>query len=132
MTLYRKTSIYIYNLVVPTFILVALGITAIIYPSSENEKPVLLIHVLLAYTVYQLVLADHNPLTFQFPYIGLFLMYSMILTMFHQLAACVILRIHNFKEYYGEHPPKIIIVSIIRPISIILKKNTKIFSLDLS
>lgn len=70
MTLSRVGSYFLYNLIVPLYVIVALGIAAIFMPASESEKPGLLLEVLIAFTLYQLLLANNSPQTSSVPLIG--------------------------------------------------------------
>lgn len=96
------------------FIIVSLGIIAVLYPSNENEKPLILLHVLLSFTFFQLLLADAHPTSNNPPLIGLYIVSSMILAAFHLLGACSILRLHRRTEV--SHPPRCTRVYIVRPV----------------
>lgn len=59
----RKSSYFVYNLIVPLLVIVSLGVSAIAVPSDTHQKPELLLAILLAFTLYQLLLADNTPKT---------------------------------------------------------------------
>ena len=69
-TLSRVGSYFVYNLIVPLYVIVALGISTIFMPAAESEKPGLHIQALVAFTLYQLLLANNTPQTASVPLIG--------------------------------------------------------------
>ena len=115
-TLARNSAIYVYNLLVPLFVIVMIAIVAVVYPASQPEKPVMLIHVLLAFTIYQLLLNDKNPQSKELPYIGIYIMLSMALTGMNQFSSSLVLRLHHMST--NSQPPAIICILLIRPISL--------------
>lgn len=53
----------------------------------------------MAFTLYQLLLAENTPRTNYVPLMGLFIVCSFVLAALHLLASLIILRIHHFAEY---------------------------------
>ena len=105
--------------------IVALGIIAVLYPSNENEKPLILLHVLLSFTFFQLLLADAHPTSNRPPLIALYIVASMGLAAFHLLAACFILQMHRIGDH--SRPPHWIRAYIIRPVNKALDGCGKLF-----
>ena len=105
-----QQTIYSYS----SFVIVALGIIAVIFPSQVSEKPLILLHVLLSFTFFQLLLADAHPASNTPPLLGLYIMASMTLAAFHLLTACLILRLHHLPK--DSYPPNVIRVIFLRPL----------------
>lgn len=120
---------YDYSLSVQLFVIIALGFISVVYPSNESEKPLVLLHLLLSYTLFQLLIADTHPTSNTPPLLGLYIMASMAVAAFHLLTACIILRIHN--SSHDTRPPHIIRVVLIRPVLKLLA-GIKQFSRKLS
>ena len=57
----RKPSYYITNIIVPSLIITVLVVLGFILPVSSGEKVSLEITVMLAMSVFQLLVADHLP-----------------------------------------------------------------------
>lgn len=120
MTLVRRPSYFIYNLIVPLLVIVCLGVATTLIPSEAPEKPEVLLTVLLAFTFYQMLLADNTPKTESVPLIGYYIMWSLVLAAYHLLSASLVLRLHHFNQENSQ-PPKFLRLFIIRPINLICK-----------
>ena len=96
------------------FVIIALGVIASVFPANENEKPLILLHVLLAFTLFQLLIADVHPTSNTPPLLGLYIMISMAIAACHVFFACVVLRVHHFSQ--ESKPPNFICVLFIRPV----------------
>lgn len=112
LTLARNSAIYVYNLLVPLFVIAIIAVLAVLYPSSKPEKPIMLVHVLVAFTIYQLLLSDKNPQSKEMPYIGVYIMLSMALMGINQFSSSFILRLHLMNK--TSKPPNIIRLLLIR------------------
>lgn len=116
LSLVRTSSSDVYILIAPLFVIICLGMFAVVYPSNEPEKPLLLLHILLAFTVFMLLIGDNHPTSSSAPYIGLYITSSMILAALHLLAACVVLRVHQLDIPGHSRPPYVLRVLLIRPV----------------
>jgi len=67
----RRTLYYLFNIICPCLWLSVLGVVAFWLPAECGEKVTLGITVLLAFSVFQLLVADSTPATSEFvPLIG--------------------------------------------------------------
>ena len=79
MTLRRRTLFYTINLILPCVAISALTVLVFYLPSDSGEKITLSISILLALTVFFLLLSDINPPTsIVIPLIGKYLLFTMI------------------------------------------------------
>lgn len=79
-TLRRRTLFYSLNLIMPCLSISCLTVLVFYLPSDSGEKITLSISILLALTVFFLLLSDINPPTsFVIPLIGKYLLFTMIL-----------------------------------------------------
>ena len=78
-TLRRRTLFYTINLIMPCIAISALTVLVFYLPSDSGEKITLSISILLALTVFFLLLSDINPPTsIVIPLIGKYLLFTMI------------------------------------------------------
>ena len=78
-TLRRRTLFYTINLILPCVAISALTVLVFYLPSDSGEKITLSISILLALTVFFLLLSDINPPTsLAIPLIGKYLLFTMI------------------------------------------------------
>ncbi|KAJ8304522.1 hypothetical protein KUTeg_018105 [Tegillarca granosa] len=78
-TLRRRTLFYSLNLIMPCLSISLLTVLVFYLPSDSGEKITLSISILLALTVFFLLLSDINPPTsFVIPLIGKYLLFTMI------------------------------------------------------
>lgn len=78
-TLRRRTLFYSLNLIMPCVSISCLTVLVFYLPSDSGEKITLSISILLALTVFFLLLSDINPPTsFVIPLIGKYLLFTMI------------------------------------------------------
>ena len=78
-TLRRRTLFYTINLILPCVAISALTVLVFYLPSDSGEKITLSISILLALTVFFLLLSDINPPTsIVIPLIGKYLLFTMI------------------------------------------------------
>ena len=79
-TLRRRTLFYTINLIMPCVAISALTVLVFYLPSDSGEKITLSISILLALTVFFLLLSDINPPTsIVIPLIGKYLLFTMII-----------------------------------------------------
>lgn len=67
----RRSSFYIFNLLLPCFLISFLAPLGFYLPADSGEKVSLGVTVLLALTVFQLLVAESMPPAESMPYIGL-------------------------------------------------------------
>jgi nicotinic acetylcholine receptor alpha-9 len=89
--LIRKPGFYLYNVLLPCFVLIIIAHTTFILPVDSGEKLSLSLTVLLALTVFQLVVADMLPQSNVPPLIGSYLaMVLIILSVSVLMTVCVL------------------------------------------
>ncbi|XP_064643455.1 acetylcholine receptor subunit alpha-like [Lineus longissimus] len=92
----REPGYYITNVIVPAIIISLLVLTVFMLPCDSGEKISLGITVLVAFTVFQLVIADTLPKnSSETPYIVIYLTTLMATTGFTTLMSVVVLNIHH-------------------------------------
>lgn len=106
------------------FVIVGLGYISVLYPSNESEKPLILLHILLSFTLFQLLIANAGPTSNSPPLLGLYIVSSMAIAALHVLTACLILRIHRLNG--TSEPPRWICRFIVRPVLIALNLCCKV------
>ncbi|KAK3097134.1 hypothetical protein FSP39_006670 [Pinctada imbricata] len=94
-TLRRRTLFYSLNLIMPCLAISCLTVLVFYLPSDSGEKITLSISILLALTVFFLLLSDINPPTsFVIPLIGKYLLFTMIVVTMSIFLAVYTLGIH--------------------------------------
>ena len=73
----------------------------------------------MAFTLYQLLLADNTPRTNYVPLMGMYIVSSFILAAIHLLGSLLVLRLHRFSEN-SIVAPFILRAIIIRPVRVLL------------
>lgn len=97
-TLRRRTLFYSLNLIMPCVSISCLTVLVFYLPSDSGEKITLSISILLALTVFFLLLSDINPPTsFTIPLIGKYLLFTMIVVTMSIFLAVYTLSI-NFRR----------------------------------
>jgi len=92
----RKTLFYFNNLIVPCFLITALGLLTFVLPPATGERVTLVITTLLAMTVFMLMIAENTPTTSEVtPLIGKFFIASMVIIGLSLIATCIVLNLYE-------------------------------------
>ena len=104
-TIRRRTLFYTINLIMPCVAISGLSILVFYLPSDSGEKITLSISIVLALTVFFLLLADINPPTsIVIPLIGKYLLFTMIVVVLSIFLTVYTLSIH-FRSPSTHHMP---------------------------
>ena len=113
LTLSRRSNYYVYNLIAPLLVIVSLAVSVVAVPSNAHNKPELLLAILVAFTLYQLLLAENSPKTDSVPLLGLYITSSLVLCGVDIFLVCLIMYLHHKGE---KRMPKLLCKVFIRPI----------------
>ncbi|KAM9820019.1 neuronal acetylcholine receptor subunit alpha-9-I [Syngnathus typhle] len=90
----RRSSFYIFNLLLPCFLISFLAPLGFYLPADSGEKVSLGVTVLLALTVFQLLVAESMPPAESMPYIGKYYIATMIMITASTSLTIFIMNIH--------------------------------------
>ena len=115
----RKTLFYFNNLIVPCFLITALGLLTFVLPPNTGERVTLVITTLLAMTVFMLMIAEKTPTTSKVtPLIGKFFIASMVIIGLSLIATCVVLNLYECTRAVESVPKpiRVIILEYLAPL----------------
>jgi nicotinic acetylcholine receptor len=96
----RRILYYLINILFPCLLLSAISVMTFWLPPDSGEKVALSITVLLAFSVFMLLIAENIPTTSEtVPLIGIYLTVVMVLTSLSIALAIFILELHHATKY---------------------------------
>ncbi|CAH8552995.1 unnamed protein product [Schistosoma turkestanicum] len=92
----RRTLYYLFNIIFPCLWLTVLSLVSFWLPPDSGEKITLGITVLLAFSVFMLLIAENMPATSEFvPLIGVYLTVTMAMTSLSIILTVLVLHLHH-------------------------------------
>ncbi|CAF3395132.1 unnamed protein product [Rotaria sp. Silwood1] len=126
----RRTLYYIYNVMIPCIMLSILTCLTFYLPVESGEKVSLGLTVLLAFSVFMLLIAESMPATSEFiPLIGIYFTLVMSFTSLSVLLAVVLLNVHLYGSALKPISPRlrrILFIHLASWLHVHLHRGTKI------
>ena len=106
----RTSSYYVFNLIAPLLVIVAISVFTAILPSESEQKPEIQLTVMLAFVFYQSVLSERVPKSEAMPLLGLYVMYAILLSALHLMCCHLVIRIAHL---HNSRPPSLLIGRVV-------------------
>ena len=101
----RRILYYLINILIPCILLSIISVMTFWLPPDSGEKVTLSITVLLAYSVFMLLIAENIPATSEMvPLIGIYLTITMTLTSMSIVLTVFVLQLHHATQYAPRIP----------------------------
>lgn len=94
----RRAMFYVYNLVLPCGLIALLSLFSFYLPPNSGERVSFVITVLLAMSVYMLMVTENMPQSSEIPLVSKFFMASMCQIALSLAATCLIIKFSNAKQ----------------------------------
>ncbi|XP_064608997.1 neuronal acetylcholine receptor subunit alpha-10-like [Liolophura sinensis] len=126
-TMRRRTLYYLFNIIFPCLWLTILSLLGFWLPPDSGEKITLGITVLLAFSVFMLLIAENMPATSEFvPLIGIYLTVTMAMTSLSIILTVFVLQLHHVSPHQKRVPKwlRVIMFEIIARL-VCMRSNVK-------
>ncbi|KAM7138304.1 LOW QUALITY PROTEIN: neuronal acetylcholine receptor subunit beta-2 [Macrochelys suwanniensis] len=122
----RKPLFYTINLIIPCILITSLAILVFYLPSDCGEKMTLCISVLLALTVFLLLISKIVPPTsLDVPLVGKYLMFTMVLVTFSIVTSVCVLNVHHRSPTTHTMPPWVKLVFLDKLPTVLFMKQPR-------
>ncbi|CAG7829991.1 unnamed protein product [Allacma fusca] len=109
----RRPMFYVFNLIIPCFLINGIALLVFFVPSDSGEKVTLGISALLSMTVFLMTIRESLPPTEKTPLIGVYYGVSICIVTFASAMAVVTLNIHH-RGFRGVQVPRVLRFLILR------------------
>jgi nicotinic acetylcholine receptor len=107
----RRVLYYLFNIILPCIWLSILSLIAFWLPPDSGEKITLGITVLLAFSVFMLLIAENIPATSEMvPLIGIYLTVTMSLTSLSIVLTVFVLQLHHATQFAPKIPRRVYVI----------------------